>query len=130
MFIDVARSVVDPSRPFFLWQLHWPSSSNRRAAKGSALASLQGSFCLVAELQIESRPEKFYKIIGNFPWRRRQNERLTENPVFRELRSRFWHTGGMYPNCDTFAERLKDGRTTDYRRGKGNLVLVYGDRDG
>jgi hypothetical protein len=55
---------------------------------------------------------------------------LTYNPVFQELRSRFWHTGGMYPNCDTFAERLKDGRTTDYRRGKGNLVLVYGDRDG
>jgi hypothetical protein len=85
MFIDVARSVVDPSRPFFLWQLHWPSSSNRRATKGSALASLQGSFCFLAELQIESRPEKFYKIIGNFPWRRRQNERLTENPVSRAL---------------------------------------------
>jgi hypothetical protein len=62
---------------------------------------------------------------------------VTEESRLRNHDHEFWHTGGMYLNCDTFAERL--GTAADYvafvqrlttEGGEGNLVLVYGDRDG
>ena len=77
------------------------------------------------------------RLFGKFPARGLWQEEVTVNPVFQELRSRFWHTGGMYLNCDTFAERLRTA--ADYvafaqrlttEGGKENSVLVYGDRDG
>jgi hypothetical protein len=43
---------------------------------------------------------------GKLPGASGQRVEFTAIPVFRVLRSRFWHIGGTCPNCDTFAERL------------------------